>query len=326
MLTLTPSDYLELYSTVEWECTNISSSNYWEETCQQPALLGQGHLQIIGLCGDELTLFLSTWESRHAYVFKYPEREHEVEICLELPACRTQQDGRYTLFGSGIALQSAEEVLAGGRCMSLSASFEPDLLKTLYGDDFGQLPPELQVLIQPNDWQFCRPDQKVTAEMQRIMRQIFSCPYQGLTKQIYLQAKVFELLALQVELLQTEPERLANPRLKRRTMERIHQAKDILLASLEHPPSILELSQQVGLSDRTLRRGFQHIFGTTVIGFLTDQRLEQAERLLREPDRTVAEVAGLVGYARSSRFAEAFKGKFGITPRECLAGKKSVLQ
>lgn len=78
------------------------------------------------------------------------------------------------------------------------------------------------------------------------------------------------------------------------------------------------------MSDRTLRRGFIELFGTTVFRYLTDKRMESAEQLLRQGNITVAEVASVVGYSHQGRFAEAFKRRFGITPSECLLGKKSV--
>jgi AraC-like DNA-binding protein len=323
-LFLIPSDFWELYEDAEWDCIEIPSSNYWQETCRQPELLGKGNLRLIGL-SDQLQLCINTWAYRNARTCTFPEREHEVEICLDLPA-RCRQDSRYTLFGSGIAPQSVEEVDASEGGVNLSISFEPDLLKTLYANAAGELPPELQLLIRPNEWQLCLRDRKLTSQMQTIIQQIVNCPYQGLTKQMYLQAKVFELLALQIELLQFDQGVWLNHRLTRLTIDRIYQARAILLANLEHPPLVLELAQQVGVSDRTLRRGFRQIFGTTVVGYLTNQRLERAEQLLRGRDRTVAEVASLVGYVRSSYFAAAFKRKFGITPTECLAGKKSVLR
>jgi AraC-like DNA-binding protein len=324
-ITLKHSDFWELYEDQAWNCIEMPASSYWEETCQQPELLGNGHLRVIGLSND-ICLFINTWEDRQAHTCAFSEREHEVEIVLEIPARRRLRDSHYTLFGSGIAPQEIEAVPAAKAGLNLAIGFEPELLRTLFANTSGELPPELQSLIRANEWQLCLPDRKVTAQMQTIIQQIVNCPYQGLTKQMYLQAKVFELLALQIELLQFEQGIWLSHQLAPATIESVYEAKAILIANLEHPPLVLELAQMVGVSDRTLRRGFQHIFGTTVIGFLTDKRLEQAERLLREPDRTVAEVAGLVGYARSSRFAEAFKGKFGITPRECLAGKKSVLQ
>ncbi|WP_289500410.1 helix-turn-helix transcriptional regulator [Gloeocapsopsis sp. IPPAS B-1203] len=64
------------------------------------------------------------------------------------------------------------------------------------------------------------------------------------------------------------------------------------------------------------------MFQTTVVGYLTQQRLEQAERLLRQGDCTVAEVATLVGYGHLGHFATAFKRRFGMTPSQCLAGRR----
>ena len=74
----------------------------------------------------------------------------------------------------------------------------------------------------------------------------------------------------------------------------------------------------MGLSDRTLQRGFQSLFGTTVVGYLAEQRLLQAEQLLRERSMTVTEVAHRFGYGHLGRFAAAFKRKFGITPSGTL--------
>lgn len=148
---------------------------------------------------------------------------------------------------------------------------------------------------------------------------------QGISKRIFLQGKVMELMALQLASILVDQGVQERPKLKAGTIAKIHYAKDILLMHLENPPSMLELAQRVGVSDRTLRRGFQELFGTTVIGYLTDNRLERAEQLLRAGNTTVAQVAEQLDYAHLGHFAAAFKRKFGITPGECLIGKKSVL-
>ncbi|WP_322744546.1 MULTISPECIES: helix-turn-helix domain-containing protein [unclassified Nodularia (in: cyanobacteria)] len=55
-----------------------------------------------------------------------------------------------------------------------------------------------------------------------------------------------------------------------------------MTTQLEYPPSLCELAQQVGVSVRTLQRGFSALFNTTVMGYLTQQRLDNAQsRLLR---------------------------------------------
>ncbi|WNZ27348.1 helix-turn-helix transcriptional regulator [Leptolyngbya sp. NK1-12] len=87
---------------------------------------------------------------------------------------------------------------------------------------------------------------------------------------------------------------------------------------------MLELAQQVGISERALQRGFRAVFQTTVQGHLKQQWLKQAERLLRQGNYTVAEAANLVGYGHLGHFAAAFKRQFGITPSQCLAGYKIV--
>lgn len=95
------------------------------------------------------------------------------------------------------------------------------------------------------------------------------------------------------------------PRLKRDTIAKIYYAKEILQARLENPPLLSELAQQVGVSETTLQKGFQMQFGTTVFGYLTNQRMEQAYQLLKNSALTVAEVANIVGYFHLGHFAVA---------------------
>ncbi|WP_202925163.1 helix-turn-helix transcriptional regulator [Myxacorys almedinensis] len=119
---------------------------------------------------------------------------------------------------------------------------------------------------------------------------------------------------------------MCNPQPGRKldTIARIYHAKEILHSRLEQPPALLDLARQVGVSDRTLRRGFREVFGTTVVGYLTQQRMKQAELLLRERTCTVAEVANQFGYAHLGHFAAGFKRQFGMTPSECLAGRQGT--
>lgn len=165
----------------------------------------------------------------------------------------------------------------------------------------------------------------VTAKMRSLAQQLWNAPYQSGKRRMYLQAKVFELLAMQLDLIgvgqNQQPDDLPKPTM----IARIYHARDIVLADLEHPPSVLELAQQVGVSVCTLQRRFQELFGMTVFGYLTDQRMELAEQLLRQGGCTVAEVATIVGYSNLGHFAAAFKRKFGITPRDCLSGRKLLL-
>ena len=138
---------------------------------------------------------------------------------------------------------------------------------------------------------------------------------------MYLEGKVLELVAMQLTQLTESESSAVKSTLKPQSIDRIYQARDILATNLENPPSISELTKQVGISELTLRRGFRELFQTTIIQYLTQKRMEQAELLLRSKKLSVAEVSNLVGYSHLGYFSKVFKRQFGITPSQCLAGK-----
>jgi AraC family transcriptional regulator, transcriptional activator of the genes for pyochelin and ferripyochelin receptors len=100
-------------------------------------------------------------------------------------------------------------------------------------------------------------------------------------------------------------------------LDRLYQAREILLQDLENPPSLLDLAKQVGLNDYKLKAGFRRVFGTTVFGYLHEQRMTQAHDLLTSSDLPVTEIANQVGYTSLSAFSTAFKKFFGIRPSSC---------
>ena len=107
--------------------------------------------------------------------------------------------------------------------------------------------------------------------------------------------------------------------LKKNDVERIYQARDILIKDITNPPSLIELAKQVELNDRKLKQGFRQIFGTTVFGYLHDYRLEKACQFLMEGRMNVAQVSYAVGFANRGYFAAVFRKKFGMNPSDYQA-------
>lgn len=230
--------------------------------------------------------------------------------------------------GSGISPAYVEKYKAGERLTTVNVEIEAHWLQEFMQAD-GRFGAAVETfLFQGEDWKAAAYPQ-VTPVMRAIAHQMWHVPYQGITKRMYLQAKVFELLALHLDLLEgTAAQTSDTCSLKPDTIDRLHHARVILTTELEYPPSLPELAKRVGVSDRTLQRGFKTLFNTTVVGYLKQQRLEQAEQLLRQGAAqdwhnpcTVAEVANKVGYSNLGHFSVAFKRRFGITPSECLAGR-----
>ena len=154
----------------------------------------------------------------------------------------------------------------------------------------------------------------MTPAMTIALQQILQCPYQGITKQLYLESKTLELITLQLHQL-SEDRLPASTSLKLDDIDCIHLARDILIRNLDDPPSLLALAKQAGINSFKLKQGFREIFNTTVFGYLHAYRMEEARRLLDLGELSVTQVAQTVGYSHPGKFAAAFKKKFGINPK-----------
>ena len=152
--------------------------------------------------------------------------------------------------------------------------------------------------------------------IQPILQHILTCPYHGGFRRMFLEGKALELLTLQLTRWAND-EQLPTPprRWKSQDLEKLDRAKDILQRSLEYPPSLLDLAQQVGLNDCKLKQGFRQVFGTTVFGYLRACQMERAKHLLRETDLYVTEIAAKVGYSSLPAFSNAFYKQIGMSPQ-----------
>ena len=106
--------------------------------------------------------------------------------------------------------------------------------------------------------------------------------------------------------------------LSRTDRAKLEQARDILLQRMTEPPSLLELARMVGLNDHKLKVSFKEVYGSTVFGYLREQRLARAYRLLLEGASSVIDVSYAVGYSNPSYFAEAFRDKYGVNPGQFI--------
>jgi AraC-like DNA-binding protein len=301
-----------------------------EELTGVPERLGRGYSRGMELSSG-VWLNFSDCEYHQDMAVKAPAHEHPIQIGIFLSgfiyfdAVHPNIGGSCSYFsGSGISPSYVEKYRGGERLTIINIEIEPNYLNAFlqadpqYGADVHSF------LLKGEDWK-AAVYPTVTPQMRSLAQQMWNAPYRGAAKRLYLQAKVFELLALHLDLIAGQPYQAPSlSGLKPETIAGLHQAKEILTQQFANPPSLLELAQQVGVSDRTLQRGFQALFNTTITGYLKQRRLEQAERLLRQGKHTVAEIANLVGYGHLGHFATAFKGQFGITPSQCLAGNKIV--
>ena len=203
---------------------------------------------------------------------------------------------------------------AGSRILKFDIHLEVPFFQTLIADDIEQLPQQMLRVIsvegEPDYLHFA----KTTSAMQNLINQILNCPYQGITKRLYLESKALELIALRLEQIKTDSYTNISSSLKPDDIDRIYGARDILIKNLDKPPSLMQLARMVGLNDCTLKKGFREVFGTTAFGYLYDYRLEKARYLLEAEGAKVTDVVQMVGFRDRSYFAAAFRKKFGVNP------------
>lgn len=79
-------------------------------------------------------------------------------------------------------------------------------------------------------------------------------------------------------------------------------------------PSVGELAREVGQDERHLGRLFRRYLGKTVSGFISEERMLVAGRLLAETHMSVHAIATEVGFATAGNFSTAFRQHHGLTP------------
>lgn len=104
--------------------------------------------------------------------------------------------------------------------------------------------------------------------------------------------------------------------------QRLKKLFDHIAVNYAEKISLDEASEIAGLSQPQFIRLFKQVAGMTFVAYMTHVRLSHAVQLLREGERTIAEVANEVGFSDQSYFDCRFKASFGTTPRDYqLAGR-----
>lgn len=155
-------------------------------------------------------------------------------------------------------------------------------------------------------------EQPMAPALSRLLDEILYADARGACRQLWLEAKGLELVAVLIDELTLASEAMAP--LGARDVERLERARRLLLERMDCPPGLPELARAVGLNEFKLKAGFRTLFGASVFGYLRAQRMDRARRLLVQRDLSITEVAARVGYANPSKFAAAFRKHFGRPP------------
>jgi AraC-like DNA-binding protein len=101
---------------------------------------------------------------------------------------------------------------------------------------------------------------------------------------------------------------------RRELYQRLERARGFLHAHDDRAVTLAELASVAGLSQFHLVRYFKMAFGSSPISYHRGLRLGRVSEMMS--GRSMADVAGLAGYADESSFSHAFRRRFGTSPSQ----------
>ncbi|OHX68291.1 helix-turn-helix domain-containing protein [Flammeovirga pacifica] len=104
--------------------------------------------------------------------------------------------------------------------------------------------------------------------------------------------------------------------------KRMFEVKDYICRDLSITPSLEEICKEFGLSRSKLIRDFKTEFGVPVYKFFNKMRMQLARELLVEKQYSVTEVSQHLGFKGLSKFSDAFKKFYNISPKSMIEQHK----
>ena len=163
---------------------------------------------------------------------------------------------------------------------------------------------------------FCRNDSPVFLAGNEQTESIFSAFFNQpeSLKLPYQKIKTMELLLYLSKTELTSSQQLSE--YKTEQIRIIREIHDQLTRHMEQRITIEELSRKYLINPTTLKNAFKSIYGTSIAAHIKEHRMEQAAKMLKETDKSIAEIARAVGYDSQSKFTAAFKTYFKVLPKE----------
>lgn len=172
----------------------------------------------------------------------------------------------------------------------------------------------------PSDFNFKKISEKnlilpITNELFMILTNLEENSLKGISRKIFMEAKVLELLAIQIENY-TNDELSKKSTTSSTTIKKIYKIRQTLKDNLNQNYSIKHLSKKVGLNETHLKKEFIRLFGCSMNEFSKTEKMTKAKDLLRGTQMPIYQIAEDVGYKNATHFSAAFKKYYGELPKQ----------
>lgn len=271
--------------------------------------------------GDDLRMIRTEAEMRSQFVIEASSADPELWVGgnvvlrgraeVRMPSGeRAPIDPQHSVLLNFAGSRIAYGVPAPQQLHLLAYKIRHDRIRRMFGDE---LPDIVTLMLRPDAAQIM--PMPADATLRRVARSAFSNGLTGVLLKVFLEGALAQLFTLQAAALRGSSAR----QLAVGKPAAIEEARRLLLADMQSPPSLSALAQAVGLSEKALNAGFRQLFGTSVFETLRNERLEHARLALIEQQLPLKLIAARVGYSHVSNFVAAFTARYGAPPRRYLA-------
>ncbi len=195
----------------------------------------------------------------------------------------------------------------------LTISLRPEFLKDYLLSTGLLMPARLQAFVNEPSGQVDFYECPLSSQMLAALTRLLENPYEGALYLMYQEALILELLCVTAGELSSRTEGAAG-NYSERELRAFGVARQLLMKQFAPAPAVRQIARAVGLSEKSLARGFKSVYGETVSDFGLRCRMQYALTLLQDQHWSVDRTSEAVGYAHPTSFTTAFRRQFGVRP------------
>lgn len=212
-------------------------------------------------------------------------------------------------FGEKTSCAGKQRVCA--RCASIGVTMSLDFVELLAQEYSAEIFWEILEKIRNDVFMKNLPQ---TSQLSAVVQRMLENPYDGPLAGLHLESCTLALIVEIARSLLNEKVAETFTDLSRREIQRAHMVRELLEENIVDPPSLAQLSREVGINPTTMSAHFRKVFGNSIFSYLRNRRLELARVLVRTQEIPIAQIGYRVGFSNPAAFATAYKKHFGHPP------------
>ncbi|NOZ41817.1 MAG: helix-turn-helix transcriptional regulator [Alphaproteobacteria bacterium] len=288
-----------------------------------PQDVGTGRVEFIEISDQmRILIFDCTWFNRRKFLVHDDDWVRfnfglSLDVTMNLDGSQKVHidTASWRVINNPDGLTTIEEIPANTRSTWVTICCKPEYIARLSGYHEDDLPNPLRSsFCEKSGISFYQPFD-LTSRLNTITNEILNNSLSGGFRLSLCLAKANEILCHAIyHVLHPEPKNKIPAKLDGRDKDAIARAREILRRNFANPPTVREISTEIGINRNKLYYGFKYLFDQTISEYVQDLRLTEAHHLLRETDLGLLEIATMVGFRHQCNFSTAIKKRYGSNP------------